>query len=286
MLPQELKAMSQQQQVCVYENLKHPVKCKKIRYFEDKFFTDRLLPAVKIEPVQWETRTAPALPPAAVPLAQATEHNAAGAAIHDDQEHDEMKWSQVAAAAALTAGMVSGCASPSGKPEYKHNPNPKERYEITMTIQEAPGAFEGIVGSMQYLVPDDSCVPESDPINGIRKNPKEWVRYPVEKVSDNQYRAVVWADGMVDENYYGLGVCKWEFMQATISLKGKSVRFMPWLKLQELRSQQPKTLYFSRRTYFAEKGFPDYGDVDRSRFGAEVQDELFAITLTSRRLTP
>ncbi len=48
MLPQELKAMGPRQQVLVYEGLAHPIKCTKIRYYEDPHFTARLLPRVEV----------------------------------------------------------------------------------------------------------------------------------------------------------------------------------------------------------------------------------------------
>ncbi|MFC4765393.1 type IV secretory system conjugative DNA transfer family protein [Dyella koreensis] len=48
MLPQELKAMSGDKEVFFYEGIPHPVLCDKIRYYQDKFFTRRLLPKVEV----------------------------------------------------------------------------------------------------------------------------------------------------------------------------------------------------------------------------------------------
>jgi type IV secretion system protein VirD4 len=50
MLPQELKAMGAEAQVFLYEGIANPVKCEKIRYYQDRYFTSRLLPRV-IAPV-------------------------------------------------------------------------------------------------------------------------------------------------------------------------------------------------------------------------------------------
>lgn len=47
MLPQELKAMSNTKEVFFFEALPHPVMCDKIRYYEDSYFTKRLLPKVE-----------------------------------------------------------------------------------------------------------------------------------------------------------------------------------------------------------------------------------------------
>jgi Type IV secretory pathway, VirD4 components len=48
MLPQELKAMGGEKEVFLYEGIPHPVMCEKIRYYQDKYFTARLLPKVEI----------------------------------------------------------------------------------------------------------------------------------------------------------------------------------------------------------------------------------------------
>lgn len=48
MLPQELKAMGNDTEVFLYEGIAHPVKCDKIRYYKDRYFTSRLLPKVDV----------------------------------------------------------------------------------------------------------------------------------------------------------------------------------------------------------------------------------------------
>ena len=48
MLPQELKGMSQDSEIILYEGMAHPVKVNKIRYYQDGMFTKRLKGAVKV----------------------------------------------------------------------------------------------------------------------------------------------------------------------------------------------------------------------------------------------
>lgn len=48
MLPQELKAMGTDKEVILFEGIPHPVKCDKIRYYEDRRFTSRLMPKVEV----------------------------------------------------------------------------------------------------------------------------------------------------------------------------------------------------------------------------------------------
>jgi type IV secretion system protein VirD4 len=54
MLPQELKAMGTDKEVILFEGIPHPVKCDKIRYYEDKLFTARLLSKVDVPMMQLE----------------------------------------------------------------------------------------------------------------------------------------------------------------------------------------------------------------------------------------
>ncbi|MGL4768107.1 MAG: type IV secretory system conjugative DNA transfer family protein [Formosimonas sp.] len=48
MLPQELKAIGFDKEIFFYEGVPHPVLCDKIKYYEDKYFTQRLIPAVDV----------------------------------------------------------------------------------------------------------------------------------------------------------------------------------------------------------------------------------------------
>ncbi|WP_299342409.1 type IV secretory system conjugative DNA transfer family protein [uncultured Pseudoxanthomonas sp.] len=52
MLPQELKAMGPEKEVFLYEGIPYPVMCEKIRYYQDKYFTRRLLPKVDVSMIE------------------------------------------------------------------------------------------------------------------------------------------------------------------------------------------------------------------------------------------
>ncbi|MFA1754016.1 type IV secretory system conjugative DNA transfer family protein, partial [Xanthomonas campestris] len=49
MLPQELKAMGFDKEVFLYEGIPSPVLCEKIKYYEDAYFTKRLLPKTDVQ---------------------------------------------------------------------------------------------------------------------------------------------------------------------------------------------------------------------------------------------
>lgn len=72
MLPQELKAMGPEKQILLYEGLAHPVLCRKIRYYNDRYFTRRLLPRVEVPPLAVDA-SGPAAPGAPRAYAPATD---------------------------------------------------------------------------------------------------------------------------------------------------------------------------------------------------------------------
>lgn len=49
MLPQELKGMSQNEEIIIYEGMAYPAKVSKIRYYQDKLFTSRLMGKVDVK---------------------------------------------------------------------------------------------------------------------------------------------------------------------------------------------------------------------------------------------
>ncbi len=51
LLPQELKALGADKEVLLYEGMPHPVLCGKIRYYQDRYFTARLLRKTVVPPL-------------------------------------------------------------------------------------------------------------------------------------------------------------------------------------------------------------------------------------------
>ncbi|HEY0662504.1 MAG TPA: hypothetical protein VGD21_14435, partial [Lysobacter sp.] len=204
------------------------------------------------------------------------------------EEHDEMLKQKIAAAA-LTVGALTACQST--QPEIRRNPHPQERYEITMTIRDAPGPLANIGGSVQYDVDNWlDCMPEKFdfPLGVHREKPEEFLPLSFERIAENVFRTEITADALRDEDYHDLGVCRWKLTVVKPSLQGKTALFMPRITLDELRAQRPKTEYFANAIYSATdlEGWPESGEESPSKFSEEIRNELFTITLTPRRFAP
>jgi hypothetical protein len=184
--------------------------------------------------------------------------------------------------------ITSACGSPMKTPDIKQNPHPKMRYEITMTIQGAPGPFDAISGFVQYKVSNDRCVPLT-PISGATLPPEKSVPLELSHVSDNVYKGTLYVDLLQDEDYYGLGVCHWAVVAATVSLKVKKADFSPDLFADGILKQASETRYFSKKQFEAadrgELGPPVVSGVlpaDYKNFKPEWQQDMFPVTLSAK----
>lgn len=185
-------------------------------------------------------------------------------------------------ALSLTLLAFSGCGIKK-MPEYTHNynPDPKQRYEITMTINGAPGEFKNIEGVVQYEVSNDSCVPLTDPISGVKQTPRQTINFNYSRISDTEFRGVFYADLLKDEDYFGMGVCTWSLKSVRYDLETAATVFTPYILKIKIADGAEKTTYYTDLEFFETRipGMVIVGTTDRSEFGDEFKDKIFSITL-------
>ncbi|MGH6752360.1 MAG: hypothetical protein ACREO0_16040 [Pseudoxanthomonas sp.] len=223
------------------------------------------------------------------------------------EEDDPMKLSQMAVAASIALAACSPVdessraeqskgvseARDADKPLRKFNPNPKRAYTITMTIQDAPGPFAAIEGVAQYDVenaPECGRYLESA---GLFPDMTSMETFPLTKVSDTEYQGTVYADLLLDEDYFGRGVCRWKFMQAQVVLKATGAKeeteFLPSLRADSVYKQKSETRFFWKERYPREEGydnFPEFGDESLERVPNDKRNEFFTIVITSKDAQP
>ena len=181
--------------------------------------------------------------------------------------------------------------------EIKEHPQPGQAYQLTMVIENAPGPFAMVEGSVQYNVANHLQCGQRNPASGthsrIGTNPElQW-----KLVAANTYIATVYPDLMMDEDYYGNGVCRWQFTEARARLKAtgavEETRFVPGFLAADILAAKTVTLYFWGGRYPADtpppsdgKGFPYFGDSNLDRVPLEQRNEFFTITLTAKEVQP
>lgn len=173
------------------------------------------------------------------------------------------------------------------EPTTRLNPQPSERYEIAMVIQGAPGPFADIGGWVQYELSDDDAIPGGplQPLQALA--PSKNLPLVFGKEREGVYTTEVAVDAFVVDAGPGVEPTRhWRMSLFNTRLRGRSIRFTPDLSLEELRAGRPKTRYFACRNYLSPEleNLHDSGESSPAKFDPDIQNELFAITLTPRRL--
>lgn len=171
------------------------------------------------------------------------------------------------------------------------NPSPKRAYEIVMTIENAPGPFADVSGGAQYDVTNEN---ECGHINsaGVAERITSQERIALTKVSDTEYRGVVYLDQMLDEDYYGRGVCHWELTAASATLRATGgdgeTLFQPAIMVDQLLGGEEVQLYFWKGAYprDAMANYRDPGFPTPDRYKPEIRDQLFKVTLKAQGSQP
>ncbi|MEP6906556.1 MAG: hypothetical protein ABI858_01030 [Pseudoxanthomonas sp.] len=181
--------------------------------------------------------------------------------------------------------------SPSLRHKFRVNPNPRRRYDITMMIEDAPGPFGDVGFGAQYDAPD--CMYWTSKFAGTTSSPMRILGLPMKKLDDNTYVTTVYLDAMLDEDYYGDGVCHWQLTGVTGGLKatGSYVEtgFGIDISPQSIATREPVTKYFWKERYPREEGydnFPDFGSRTLEKLSPDKRSEYFSITMDSNELQP
>ena len=103
-------------------------------------------------------------------------------------------------------------------PVAKTNPNPTHGYEITVKLIDPPPDIRSIAGEAHFGIPDVSCMHQPDPIAGYTPGSSYIKKFALTKVGANTYQGHIFLDWPIDEDYYGLGLCKWELDFASVNI--------------------------------------------------------------------
>ncbi len=201
------------------------------------------------------------------------------------------------ACSAPETAMTSDKSSPGSDPstaeleaKYKRNPAPKQGYQITLKLADAPGPFGSVKGFVNFEAPDCKYTP--DPIAGVSMTPLHGFEMELQRVDDTTYTGTVHTDAMLDEDYLGEGVCHWQLTSLNAQLKATGAEpetnFIVSLMNEDVTAQRAVTKYYWKERYPRSQvtDYPDMGKEDRDVFRSEIRDELFTMTLLSKAMTP
>lgn len=191
----------------------------------------------------------------------------------------------------------SAAMNETSKPEYRENPAPRIVRDVEVRIEGLPGDFRYVQGAMQFDVTNRTCLPPPGANPGGRTSPvpTRTIPFALEKGDDGVWRGTVVADGMVDEDYHGRGVCHWALVNVQAQLmatgaKGET-RFIANSRGDLAAAGGQVELYFPKITYPRHpRSTTDdpfvIGRPGRASMAHLGDDEVFRVTLSVLGPTP
>lgn len=218
----------------------------------------------------------------------------------------------------VAAALLAGCwQQPIETRLPTKNPNPQERFHITVEVTNAPGEFQSAEGLVQFQMTDETlpCVPTQP--NGAKAAATAGLTMPFElrKTSPTTFEGEAVLDQFVPNDDYGLGLCDWQTIGVEARLRnGVNVHSVDvqlslpgsGFEAGDERFRVSDVLYRGRRaftldTFAADRLLPDqpppksgtpppffsggYSDalkpIDPARF-----NERYYITVTAQRMDP
>lgn len=173
-----------------------------------------------------------------------------------------------------------------GEPQIHQNPNPRQRHEITVHIEDAPGPFESVKANIGFQISNAAKCASRDPISGATPTPSYYPGVLLTRMSDGFYRGEFYLDLPQDESYYGKGVCKWQFVAVDVVLENNGVSFYYGINSDVVATGVKATGYEPKRLYYG-------SSVDHMKSVAEpLSDEIskhrndyFSISLMTRKVS-
>lgn len=122
----------------------------------------------------------------------------------------------------LGVGLLGSAMAQAGAPEPvpQNNPHRQQAYRIVVHTNDAPGAFDSVAGNVLYRVESPKCLAWKDRWAGVpvqAEHNQAFALHPVASSEPGQvYEGVMYVDQLVDQDYYGLGVCHWSVNMVTV----------------------------------------------------------------------
>jgi hypothetical protein len=182
------------------------------------------------------------------------------------------------------------------------NPAPTRAYQVTLRIHGAPGTFQHVQGSAQYDVVNEEECGYIEPATGTASRITSQEPLELKRVSDSEYQGTLYLDRMLDQDYYGRGICRWEFTGAGALLKAtgahEETRFLTFVDAAELVAGRVHERHYPQddfpRVHRIEshphltvpEDFASSGETDPHAFTPDLQDRLFSITVSAIEVKP
>lgn len=180
------------------------------------------------------------------------------------------------------------------------NPQPRLAYEVTLKIKDAPGPFALVKGGAQYDVVNEAECGRINPATGTAGRITSHEEVVLRRVAEDEYRGTLYLDLLQDDDYFGRGVCRWEFTGASVTLRATGVegetRFLSFITAGAVMNDGVVTRYYPLADYVRAKdaaptleqpttrNFPQSGKESPDDYLPKFRGALFSMSLHAQEV--
>lgn len=92
--------------------------------------------------------------------------------------------------------------------KFHLNPQPKQAYRLMIKINDTPGPLQ-LMGKMSVGYKAEDCTYIINKFEGAPAHPEKNVQFDIHQINEFEYESIVYADAVLNEDYFGDGVCHW-----------------------------------------------------------------------------
>ena len=193
-----------------------------------------------------------------------------------------------------------GANSTAPKPALrKLNPAPAHAYEVRLILDNASdlasaadgkSAFSVVEGTAQFGASNAPRCAASNAVSDHVPTISSHEPFRMVRISPTEYVGIVYADMLLDEDYYGRGVCHWKLAEARVALRARQdaadTRFVAGLQAQKVFAGGTQARYFWKGYYprFEQGKHTDFGRDKMDRVPADKRGEFLTVTLMAKRI--
>lgn len=201
---------------------------------------------------------------------------------------DISRWTAVLATSFLAISFLALTgAKCSAQPAVQPKPNsvPGKAYLIELHFADLPGPIAEIAGSAVYRVANLECIPvdKERAAGGVRLAPEHSVEIVWERQADGSFSAAVRENPLLDENMFGLGVCRWELQTTSVGFRSPVTKFVGGMGAEQLRAGETVTQHFLVADFHQPPGVIEWVFGEKAGHYLEKMGPQFTLRISSRK---
>lgn len=164
--------------------------------------------------------------------------------------------------------------------------NPKLGHAITLRFADLPGPIAALSGTADFEVANSECVAidyELAP-GGVRIVPRHRQTLTWTRGEDGSYRAVVYEDAFVDENYFKIGLCRWRLQFITVRFRSPATEFVGVASLDDVRTGSNVVQHYLAHDWTAKPAAMDRVFGEKAGHYLSTAGPQFTLTIAARKL--